>query len=360
MQLVVGVLVDRYRVRWVLVVAVLMCALGALLFGASNSYWVAATGRLLQGAGSAFAFVGALKLAAIWLPQRHFAKASGMVNCTGFVGAGLSEIFLTKMTNSIGWQHTLWYLAALGELLAAVILLTIRLKKSGTATLQHKINTLRQSIANLGNAFKQPFVWLAGLYACCLFLPTSVFAALWGIPYIEVAHHYSPTKAATVVSAIFIGWAIGAAVSGILSDILRKRALLLRIGALLACGLSVLLIYDLALPFPIMWCLFLSFGIVSALQPLAFVVAKDRTKSAHAVGSVIALVNALTMVGGLIFQRGVGLLMDSDGVTHVVHGVPVYTLLQYQHALLVIPISLGLGFLVSLMIKDKLDPRFYG
>ena len=353
MQLVVGVLVDRYRVRYVLVLAVLACALGAFIFGNSHDYALAAFGRFLQGFGSAFAFVGALKLAAVWLPENRFALASGSVNFAGFVGAGLSEIFITKLTQWLGWRHSLTGLAFLGILLAILILLTLKIKTPKKTTPKHKMNTLRQSLKNLGKAIKRPYIWLAGLFACLMFLPTSVFAALWGIPYEEVLHHYSPTQAATAVSGIFIGWAIGSLITGFLADYLGKRALLMRVGSFFAFGLVVLLIYDAALSFWLVLSLFIVFGCFSSVECLSFVVAKDHTPSVHGVGSAIAFVNALTMLGGLIFQRGVGYIMDTQGHPHVVHGHLAYSLEQYQHALLIIPISLGLAFLVSLAIKDK-------
>lgn len=356
LQLIAGVLVDRYRVRHVLVTAVLICAGGAALFGLAPNYAVAAFGRFLQGVGSAFAFVGALKLVAMWLPENRFAFAAGTINFAGFFGAGMSQILLTKMTDWLGWQHTLVVLAVLGVFLAGGILLTLRIKQvpmHGQLG-QRKHATFAHSLKALWDAMKNRAIWLAGIYAGLTFLPTSVFAALWGIPYIEVLHHYSPTKAASAISAIFVGWAVGAVLSGALSDWLGTRVWLMRIGALLACLLSILLIYDSLLPYFLVVGLFALFGIFSAVQPLAFVIARDQTRSARNVGGAIAFVNMLTMLGGLIFQRGVGKIMDAEGGTHIVHGVATYSLMQYQHALIIIPVSLGLGVIVAFFIRDKI------
>ena len=77
MQLIVGILIDRFPIRRTLVIAVLMCTAGSLLISVSDLFWLAAVGRVLQGLGSAFAFVSALKLAATWLPVSHFAFVAG-------------------------------------------------------------------------------------------------------------------------------------------------------------------------------------------------------------------------------------------------------------------------------------------
>ena len=62
MQLLVGIFIDRFGPRRLLVFALLCCAFGCYLFGASHYVWVAMVGRLFMGFGSAFAFVGVLKL----------------------------------------------------------------------------------------------------------------------------------------------------------------------------------------------------------------------------------------------------------------------------------------------------------
>ena len=73
MQLPVGVMMDHYGPRRLLTFACLCCAMGSFLFAQPNHIFMAQVGRLLVGFGSAFAFVGVLKLATLWLPQNHFA-----------------------------------------------------------------------------------------------------------------------------------------------------------------------------------------------------------------------------------------------------------------------------------------------
>ncbi len=74
-----GAAVDRWGAKYVLAVGVLILALGTAMFGVSLS-GIAAAGRLLQGAGAAFAFVGAVYLAAHGLPSRYLATAIGFTS----------------------------------------------------------------------------------------------------------------------------------------------------------------------------------------------------------------------------------------------------------------------------------------
>ena len=68
MQLPVGVLLDRYGPQRLLTFACFICVAGTFLFTSTNIYWIASLCRFLMCFGSAFAFVGLLKLATIRLP----------------------------------------------------------------------------------------------------------------------------------------------------------------------------------------------------------------------------------------------------------------------------------------------------
>src|SRR5690606_5606120 len=83
MQLPVGLMMDRYGPRNILTLAVLSCAIGTFIFASTTVFWIAAAGRFLIGFGSAFAFVGVLKLAASWLPANRFAFVSGLATTLG-------------------------------------------------------------------------------------------------------------------------------------------------------------------------------------------------------------------------------------------------------------------------------------
>ena len=80
-----GAAVDRWGAKYVLAIGVLILAVGTAMFGVSVS-WIASLGWLLQGAGAAFAFVGAVYLAAHGLPARYLATAIGLTQCLGMLG----------------------------------------------------------------------------------------------------------------------------------------------------------------------------------------------------------------------------------------------------------------------------------
>src|SRR3990172_1547193 len=126
MQLPVGVMLDKYGPRNVLTFAVLICALGAALFGFSTHYWGALAGRFMIGFGSAFAFVGVLKLASSWLPPDRFGFIAGLTTTLGMIGAMFGQNVLSVMVHQSGWQQTLIYSSIFGFLLVPIIWCVIR------------------------------------------------------------------------------------------------------------------------------------------------------------------------------------------------------------------------------------------
>lgn len=352
MQLFVGIIVDRFRVRQVLVLAILACVMGALLISVSTSYPVACMGRFLQGFGSAFAFVGTLKLVSVWLPGDKFALFSGLAGSLGFLGASVTQIVLAHILQQYTWQTCMDIFVVLGLLLSALFWSTSFFKKDDEI-LDSSVTSLKASFQNLWSIVKMPTVWMAGLYAAFLYLPTSVFAELWGIPYMEKFHGYSPEQAAIAVSMIDMGWALGSASLGWLSDIFRNRSILMRIGALIALILSALILYVHSLPFLLVCALFLIFGLVSAAETLSFVVARDLCHSNVMVGSAVAFVNTLTMVGGMIFQGGLGKILDLTWSGGMQDGLRVYSLHSYQIAISIVPISVLCAFLISLRVRES-------
>ncbi len=106
LQIPVGVLLDRYGPRVLITLACLICVIGIFMFAGTTDFWIAAAGRFLVGFGSAFAFVGVLKLATIWLPENKLAMVSGLASALGTIGAMIGDNLLGGLVIKVGWRET--------------------------------------------------------------------------------------------------------------------------------------------------------------------------------------------------------------------------------------------------------------
>lgn len=352
MQLPVGILMDRYGPRLLLTIAVLCCALGSFLFAATDLVWVAATGRFLVGFGSAFAFVGVLKLAAIWLRPDRFAFVAGLATTLGMIGAMIGENALTFLVKEFGWRHTTYGSALFGIFLGVIIWSIVRNTKTQADKEIHYDNvSFSEIVADLLQALRRKQVWLAGIVGGLLYIPTSVFAELWGVPYLEQARGFSSFQAASAVSMIFLGWAIGGPIIGFVSDRLKLRKIPIVFGSLMAALLIGLLLLTSNIPVDIVFVMFLLFGMFSSAENITFAIARESCAKEIA-GSAVAINNMLVMFGGMILQPMVGKMLDSKwhGAMHMGHRV--FSNSNYVHALIILPVGLILAAVLTLFIRE--------
>lgn len=350
MQLPVGMLMDVYGPRRLLTLAGLSCAVGTYLFASTDIFAIAAFGRFLVGFGSAFAFVGVLKLATLWLPPQRFALISGITTTLGMVGGMLGDIILTVLINKHGWRLSSYWAACFGMVLALLMFLLLRDGGSQTGYAPHEVPTLKGILKGSLRIVKNPQIWINGLIGCLLYLPTSVFAELWGIPFLSQALHFSPSAAANAISLIFLGWATGGPIAGLISDVLKQRRLPMTIGAVMAAILFSIVLYVPHVPVYAVCIIFYLFGFFSSAQVIIFAVGREISSSKTS-GTAIALTNMFVMIGGVIFQPVVGILLEWRGGKFV-EGLHVYSADAYQYALAVLPFGLVLTVFLTFFLKE--------
>ncbi|TAL58849.1 MAG: MFS transporter, partial [Legionella sp.] len=186
MQLPVGVLLDRYGPKRLLTIACMICVIGTYLFTGTSTVWVASVGRFLMGFGSAFAFVGVLKLGTLWLPENRLALIAGLTSALGPIGAMIGDNFLDIFVERIGWIDTLNATAIFGIVLTVLLWFGIHDRK-GHPELHGTVPSMKKGLVDLGIILTSKQIWVNGMYGCLVYLPTTVFAELWGIPYLRHA-----------------------------------------------------------------------------------------------------------------------------------------------------------------------------
>jgi MFS family permease len=360
MQLPVGILMDRYGPKRLLTFACALCVVGTWLFTDTTSPQVSAIGRFLVGMGSAFAFVGVLKLATMWLPENKLAMVAGMTSALGTIGAMLGDNFIVAWVNHYGWQPSMNATAIFGIILALVLYYGISDHPQHVFTgpesesLQKKIKDLRLIITN-----KQ--IWINGFFGCMVYLPTTVFAELWGIPYLRHAHHLTEAQAAFANSLLFFGFMIGAPTMGTISDKLRRRKLPMVVGATGAAILMCILLYLPNLSFSQLNCFIFMLGLFYSAQTIVFAVGRELSP-AKAAGTAIALTNMIVMIGAMVLQPLIGRLLDLSLRYHHAGDIPqginlhqvhwLYSAADYRLAMSIIPVGIVLAIIATFFIRE--------
>ena len=348
LQLVAGTMIDHYGARKILTLSLIACVIGTYLFGMTNDLTLAKVGRASIGFGSAFAFVGAMRICSDWLPKNLFATLAGLTTTIGMVGAISGEISLALMKDNLGITRTFQACLVFGAVLTVATWMIVRTKqlfsvKCGKA----EVVSLFQHMLFL---MKMPIFWNISIIGLCLFMPTTIFASLWAVKFLDDV--YQVSDPAKFSSMIFLGWAVGGPIVGLLKRYLNaKDKYTLAIGALGAFIAAVFIIYFPHIAKHYLLLLMFLFGFFSSSEVLVFDI--NHILSGPALcGTSVALTNMVIMLGGFV-QPLVGVLLDQRHIDKVTH----YTACDYKVALAIIPISFLTGFILSIFFKeDKVVP----
>lgn len=236
-SLVAGAAIDELGPRNVVPIAAVMVGIGAFLFATGDSN-VAAIGRFLQGAGAVFAPVGAIYIATTFFPASQAATLIGATQMFGMSGGSVGQFAVgPAMRAGLSWRR-FWMGMGLAGLMMGVVL-RVLLPKKTTSTPQ---NWLKSAVFATYRVFKNRQSILCGLIAGMLFIPTTIFDMIWGIPYLQEAHGFEYAEAVLRSAAVPFGWIFGCPLLGYISDRLGKRKPVIIGGALLllACFLWIL------------------------------------------------------------------------------------------------------------------------
>jgi len=344
-QILAGLLFDRYHLRRVCLIAITTLALGSLGFALSENLSLALVARFIMGAGSGFAFVGMVFSASEYFPTRQFAMMVGIGEFIAMAGTAAAQKFAPYLIMSQGWQLLMLICAATATVLFLMMLLCIH-----EPTPQPKTSTLWQELRNnVTEIIKIKSVWLSGLFCMASFGVITGFAALWGVPFLQNTHGFNYLQATSAMSLVLLGIAIGGPIIGWFGG---KPARLQRGLRLTAIGLLLSTILVLVLPkmhmllYPALFIM----GVFGSSYVLSFSAVKLNTPLALR-GTGIGLCNTIALLGALIFQPVGGAVMTALKHSH----------LSASHidalALLILPIVMLLALIGNYFIHCK-TPEF--
>ena len=353
MQIPVGILIDRFGSRKLLSIGALIMFIGGLLFGMTHLLFLAVIGRMMMGVGGAFAFIGVLNLIAQWFPANRFGVLSAFVQAFGMMGSVFAGLFLAEYVEKTGWRSCIVEIAIVGFVVALLLWFFVRdapVKKAAVSLLPKE-----SAWSCLKQVMKNKVAWVNGIYSGLMYCIVTVVATMWGIPFIETAHHVSLIEAVFTCNMLIVGMALGGPCWCWLDSHLSQRKLLLAGCSLLGAVLLSILIYNPNLSLFFSAVLFFILGFVCSCFFITYVVAKEIATNAVRSTS-LGFVNMLNMSGALIFQPLVGFILYVITKYTLTSGEPLlYTTSRYQIALSVIPIALLVAAFLAFFIPERTE-----
>lgn len=330
MQVPVGVLLDRFGSRAMLIGGLVLMTAGQLVFAFSTSFAGAVLARAVIGAGDAMVFVSVIRLVTVWFLIRQAPMVTQMTGLTGQLGAIAAAAPLAFLLDRLGWTRAFAVVSSLGVVLLVAVVLLVKdspYRRDDVATV--KLRALAESVRTVwGNPGTRLGMWS---HFTSQFSGT-VFALLWGYPFLVRGLGWSEAGASTLLMAMVV-WAV---VSGVVLAKVVERLPYYRSWIVIAVVATMALAWTAVLLWPgvpPVW-LVVVMAFATATGGPASMVGFDLARSftpVHAIGRANGLVNVGGFTASLLTMAGIGVVLDIVEPA----GMSAYTLGDFRCALTV-------------------------
>lgn len=351
LQIPLGFLIDRVGVRKTVLWSIGLACVGALTLAWAQSLAMVQISRFLVGAGSACAFMSALKIAADYLPAGQRGLLMGATLALGTVGALTAGKPLVHFIEVNGWRSTAICTGFIG--VGLLVFAWLFLRFSARPTDNQTKASLRRTVPAIKALFKNRRVMTYAILAIGLYTPLSVLADLWGTAFLMQKFELSRAHAAQTSMMMYVGLSMG---SLVLPWACEKWNIL--DSAIKVCGVGILICFSLILFGPMMDVVSLSallivLGIFCGAEMICFTGAVQFTHNGNS-GLTIGVVNTLNMMGGAILQQAIGFVLDRLWTNTLdEHGIR-----QYQSHEFIMALSLLLVVIIGcVLISLRLGKR---
>ena len=338
MQVPVGVMLDRFGSRALIASGLVAMTVGQLWFAVADSYAMGLGARILVGAGDAMVFTAVLRLVALWFLVRQAPVVTQLTGMIGQMGAVAAAVPLSAALHGLGWTRTYSLAASLGVVLLLGVFLVVKDSPYERGAVEKiKIRALRHSLTEV---WRDPGTRLGlSVHFTAQFAPT-VFALLWGYPFLVSGQGLSPTVASTLLTLMtFVALVAGPTIGRLTSrhPYYRSVVALGVVGAISLVWAIVLALPDRA---PL-WLLVVLVAVTAVGGP-GSMIAFDLARSFHhssRLGRASGVVNMGGFVASLVTMALIGFVLD-----RLAPGGPeTYTLDDFRIAMSVQFLMWGFG-----------------
>lgn len=309
LQVPVGVALDRFGSRRMILAGAVTMAAGQLLLALATDVPTAVAARVLVGAGDAMTFISVLRIVALWFPGTSAPLITQLTGILGQVGSIVAAYPLVALLQATSWTATFLGAAATGVLVAVLVGTALRDAPPGTARpVPPPVAELRRGLVD---TWREPGTRI-GLYTHLVTqFSGTVFALLWGFPFLVVGQGLAPGTAAVLLTLLVL---VGMGVGPVLGKLcarwpLRRSVLVFGILTATATVWTVVLLWPGRAP---LWLLVVLVAVLGTNGP-GSMIGFDYARTENPVerqGSASGVVNVGGFVASLLTILAVGAVLD--------------------------------------------------
>lgn len=348
--LFMGRLLDRIGVRKGFSFAIVAWSIAAMGHALARSAAGFSVARAALGLGESGNFPGAIKTVAEWFPKQERALATGIFNAGSNVGAILAPLMVPFIALTWGWRWAFIITGALGFLWLIAWLLIYRSPDEHPRVSKEELAWIRSDPVES----EEPFPWISLLkhrQTWAFFLgkgltdPVWWFYLFWLPKFLDTNYGVTLAGLAAPLVVIYLVADVGSIGGGWLSGALIKRGWSVNAGRKTTMLAAALVIVPTIFA-PAAGNMWVAVGIVSVAAAAhqwwsanLFTTASDMFPR-RAVASVVGLGGFAGAMGGVLFQRLTGYILEVTGSN--------YSIVFY---------FCGFAYLIALGVIHVLSPR---
>lgn len=355
MQIPVGILLDRFGARRLLVFGACSMAVGQLLVAFIPVFGFAVAGRMLVGMGDAFVFISMIRLVHGWFDGAKATRIQQLLTNVGQVGQAISALPFALVLHLNGWTVAFASLAFVTVALVFVLLAVVQEDRNPSDGII-RAESLKTSFRQLASNVAKPGVRASFWIHFTLQSAPSVFLLLWGYPFLVSAEKFSPSAASFALSTFAVTGLLAGPVIGWVCGRYPNARIFMVVGTALSISGSwilVLLQPDSAPTWMILLLIFV-LGVSGPMSMVAFDFVRNHVDKSQ-LGAVNGFVNvggfvatfSMMFVAGVILDQVALANSDDSGV------ISRFTLEGFRWAMSVEFLALALGVLMLAMELAK-------
>ena len=348
MQIPVGVLLDRFGSRRMILAGLALMTAGQLAFAFTDTFTAALATRAVIGAGDAMIFVSVLRLVAVWFLVRQAPMVAQLTGQLGQVGAIVAAAPLSMALHGLGWTRAFAGFSTVG--LVVMVAVALLVKDSPYRDAAHEVTKLRALARSLRVIWAHPTTRLGMWSHFTSQFGATVFSLLWGFPFLVSGEGLSRSTASALLM-LMTGWIVIA--GPVLGRIVtrhpfRRSQVVLVVVAASALAWAVVLLWPGQAP---LWLLVVLVCVIATGGPASMVGFElARTLApVQAVGRANGLVNIGGFTASLLTLWLVGVVLDLREPA----GPSAYDLADFRVALSVQYVVWALGSIQILRYRRR-------
>jgi MFS family permease len=310
LQVPVGVALDRFGARRMILTGALTMAVGQLVLALATDVPTAVAARVLVGAGDAMTFISVLRIVGVWFPGRSVPLVTQLTGLLGQIGSVVAAYPLVAVLHSSSWSSTFLGAAAVGVLVSLLVALALRDAPDGAAHPRPAAG-LAQVRRSVVDTWQEPGTRI-GLYTHLVTqFSGTVFALLWGYPFLVVGQGLAPGTAGVLLTLmVVVAMVVGPAFGRFCARWpLRRSVLVVGIAVATVAMWTIVLLWPGRAPLPLLVALVLVLGTNGPGSMIAFDYART-TNPVERLGSANGLVNVGGFVASLLTMLLIGVVLD--------------------------------------------------